>query len=104
MIAGKDAARFGEAKNSWLTGTAAWTFTSISQYILGVRASFGGLTIDPCLPDSIKNLTITRKFRDAVYNITTITISTKEFLLLLSMVMKLQETQCLSMLTLKNSM
>ena len=70
MIAGKDAARFGEAKNSWLTGTAAWTFTSISQYILGVRASFGGLTIDPCLPDSIKNLTITRKFRDAVYNIT----------------------------------
>lgn len=70
MIAGKDAASFGEAKNSWLTGTAAWTFTSISQYILGVRASFEGLTIDPCLPDSIKNLTITRKFRDAVYNIT----------------------------------
>ena len=72
MIAGKDAASFGEAKNSWLTGTAAWTFTSISQYILGVRASFEGLTIDPCLPDSIKNLTITRKFRDAVYNITII--------------------------------
>ena len=70
MIAGKDAASFGEAKNSWLTGTAAWTFTSISQYILGVRASFEGLSIDPCLPDSIKNLTITRKFRDAVYNIT----------------------------------
>ena len=70
MIAGKDAARFGEAKNSWLTGTAAWTFTSISQYILGVRASFGGLTIDPCLPDSIKELTITRKFRGATYNIT----------------------------------
>lgn len=70
MISGKDAARFGEAKNSWLTGTAAWTFTSISQYILGVRASFEGLTIDPCLPDSIKELTITRKFRGAVYNIT----------------------------------
>ena len=49
MIAGKDAARFGEAKNSWLTGTAAWTFTSISQYILGVRASFEGLTIDPLI-------------------------------------------------------
>ena len=70
MIAGKDAASFGEAKNSWLTGTAAWTFTSISQYILGVRASFEGLTIDPCLPDSIKELTITRKFRGATYNIT----------------------------------
>ena len=70
MIAGRDAARFGEAKNSWLTGTAAWTFTSISQYILGVRASFDGLTIDPCLPDSIDHLTIIRKFRGAVYNIT----------------------------------
>ena len=70
MIAGRDAARFGEAKNSWLTGTAAWTFTSISQYILGVRASFDGLTIDPCLPDSIDHLTILSKFCGAVYNIT----------------------------------
>ena len=53
MIAGKDAKRFGEAKNSWLTGTAAWTFTNISQYILGIRPEFDGLCIDPCIPDDM---------------------------------------------------
>ena len=70
MIAGKDAARFGEAKNSWLTGTAAWTFVNISQYILGIRPEFDGLCIDPCIPDSIKEMKIRRVFRNAVYHIT----------------------------------
>lgn len=69
MIAGKDAANFGEAKNSWLTGTAAWTFVSISQYILGIRPGFHGLIVDPCLPDSIKEFKAVRKFRGAVYHI-----------------------------------
>ena len=69
MIAGKDAPRHGEAKNSWLTGTAAWTFTSISQYILGIRADFDGLVVDPCLSDDMDSLNITRKFRGATYNI-----------------------------------
>ncbi len=70
MIAGKDAVRHGEAKNSWLTGTAAWTFTSISQYILGVRADFDGLVVDPCLSDDMDKVNIVRKFRGATYNIT----------------------------------
>ena len=70
MIAGKDAVRHGEAKNSWLTGTAAWTFTSISQYILGVRADFDGLVVDPCLSDDMDQVNIVRKFRGATYNIT----------------------------------
>jgi cellobiose phosphorylase len=70
MIAGKDATRFGEAKNSWLTGTAAWTFVNVSQYILGIRPEFDGLCIDPCIPDSVKEMTIRRVFRNAVYNIT----------------------------------
>jgi len=70
MIAGKDAVRFGEAKNSWLTGTAAWTFTSISQYILGIRPVFDGLMIDPCIPSSMKSFSVTRHFRGAVYHIT----------------------------------
>lgn len=69
MIAGKDTPRHGEAKNSWLTGTAAWTFTSISQYILGIRPDFDGLVIDPCLPDNTADISITRRFRGAVYNI-----------------------------------
>ena len=69
MIAGKDARNFGEAKNSWLTGTAAWSFVCISQYILGIRPGFNGLTIDPCLPESIKEFSAMRKFRGADYYI-----------------------------------
>ena len=49
MIAGKDAVRHGEAKNSWLTGTAAWNFVAISQYLLGVRPDYDGLRVHPCL-------------------------------------------------------
>lgn len=69
MIAGKDAKNMGEAKNSWLTGTAAWTFVSISQYILGIRPGFHGLIVDPCLPDSIGEFSAVRKFRGADYHI-----------------------------------
>ena len=69
MIAGKDAAHFGEAKNSWLTGTAAWSFVCISQYILGIRPGFYGLIVDPCLPDSIGEFSAVRKFRGADYYI-----------------------------------
>ena len=47
MVAGRDAATFGEAKNSWLTGTAAWTFVDVSQYILGIQPTLAGLKIDP---------------------------------------------------------
>ncbi|MCL2765340.1 MAG: glycosyl transferase [Treponema sp.] len=70
MVAGKDAVNHGEAKNSWLTGTAAWTFVSISQYILGVRPVFDGLLIDPCIPSDMKEYAITRHFRGADYHIT----------------------------------
>ena len=63
MIAGKDAPKFGEAKNSWLTGTAAWTFVNVSQYILGIRPELSGLCISPCLPAHLKDLTVTRYFR-----------------------------------------
>ncbi|MDR0465180.1 MAG: glycosyl transferase [Treponema sp.] len=70
MVAGKDAPRHGEAKNSWLTGTAAWTFVSISQYILGVRPVFDGLLIDPCIPKDMKGFSVTRHFRGAEYHIT----------------------------------
>lgn len=69
MTAGPDAATPGEAKNSWLTGTAAWTFVSISQYILGVRPTVFGLAIDPCIPSSWKGFSVTRKYRGATYEI-----------------------------------
>ena len=70
MIAGKDAASFGEGKNSWLTGTAAWTFLSVSQSILGVIPALDGLKVDPCIPASLKTFTVTRRYRGAEYRIT----------------------------------
>lgn len=69
MVAGADAARHGEAKNSWLTGTAAWTFVNLSQAILGICPDYEGLRIDPCVPEDFGDFTITRTFRDAVYHI-----------------------------------
>jgi cellobiose phosphorylase len=69
MIAGKDAFKPGEAKNSWLTGTAAWNFYTISQYILGVRPHYNGLEVDPCIPHDWKAFKVSRKFRGATYKI-----------------------------------
>ncbi|MBQ8315950.1 MAG: glycosyl transferase, partial [Lachnospiraceae bacterium] len=70
MVAGRDAKFHGEAKNSWLTGTAAWTFVNISQYILGVYPTHNGLSINPCVPKGFGDFTLTRAFREGVYNIT----------------------------------
>ncbi|MBQ9272828.1 MAG: glycosyl transferase, partial [Mogibacterium sp.] len=69
MVAGKDAATHGEGKNSWLTGTAAWSFVSISQYILGIRPELDGLLVDPCLPAEIGSFSCVRKYRGSTYNI-----------------------------------
>jgi cellobiose phosphorylase len=69
MIAGKDSFKQGEAKNSWLTGTASWNFYAISQFILGIQPDYDGLIIDPCIPSDWKGFTITRKFRAATYKI-----------------------------------
>ena len=69
MVAGADAKFHGEAKNSWLTGTAAWTFVNVSQHILGVYPTHKGLSIDPCVPKGFGDFTLTRKFREGTYNI-----------------------------------
>ncbi len=69
MVAGADAPRHGEAKNSWLTGTAAWTFVNISQYILGVAPTHSGLSINPCVPKGFGDFSLTRKFREGTYHI-----------------------------------
>jgi cellobiose phosphorylase len=69
MIAGDDAKRHGEAKNSWLTGTAAWNFVAVTQYILGIRPDFDGLVIDPCLPEALTEITAVRRFRGVEYRI-----------------------------------
>lgn len=69
MVAGRDAKFHGEAKNSWLTGTAAWTFANISQYILGVYPTHTGLQINPCVPKGFGDFKLTREYRGAVYHI-----------------------------------
>ncbi len=69
MVAGKDAVRHGEAKNAFLTGTAAWTFVAASQYLLGVRPEHAGLKVSPSLPAEIPEFTVTRKCRGATYQI-----------------------------------
>lgn len=70
MVAGKEAAKPGEGKNSWLTGTAAWNWLTISQHILGIRPTYEGLVVAPCIPSDLKEYTVKRKWRDAEYVIT----------------------------------
>ena len=69
MVAGKDAARPGEGKNSWLTGTAAWMWYTVSEFILGIQPDYEGLRIDPCLPSTAKEYMVKRRFRGALYHI-----------------------------------
>ena len=69
MIAGKEAPTHGEAKNSWLTGSAAWNFVAITQWILGIRPEHEGLRIDPCLPSDWEGYEAVRRFRGATYRI-----------------------------------
>ncbi len=70
MVAGNDAVLPGEGKNSWLTGTAAWTFTTISQYILGIQPTLDGLRIDPCIPKDMEEYSVDRRYRSCLYHIT----------------------------------
>lgn len=70
MIAGKDAKRHGEAKNSWLTGTAAWNFVAVSQWILGIKPGYEGLEVDPCTPKDWDGFKVTRQYRGSTYEIT----------------------------------
>ena len=69
MIAGRDAPTFGEAKNSWLTGTAAWNYYAITQWILGIRPAYDGLEIAPIIPQNWTGFTATRIFRGVVFKI-----------------------------------
>ncbi len=77
-LAGKESSRPGEAKNSWLTGTAAWNWVAVTQHILGIQPSYDGLVINPCIPEGMKEFTVCRRFRDAVYNIKVLNASGKQ--------------------------
>ena len=68
MIAGRDAPTHGEAKNSWLTGTAAWNYYAITQWILGIRPDYEGLRVAPVMPESWPGFTVSRTFRGVTYD------------------------------------
>ena len=70
MVAGKDAAKPGEGKNSWLTGTAAWNWYAATHYLLGIKPQYDGLLIEPCLPAAFGTYKVHRRFRDAEYDLT----------------------------------
>jgi len=70
MIAGKDAPTHGEAKNSWLTGTAAWNYFAITQFILGIHPTYDGLVIAPVCPKTWEGFTVKRLFQGVRYDIT----------------------------------
>jgi cellobiose phosphorylase len=78
-ITGRDAPAFGEAKNSWLTGAAAWNYAAITQYILGIRPGLYGLEISPVLPNSWNGFTARRMYRSTLYHITVQRIGTGNF-------------------------
>ncbi|RPI29420.1 MAG: glycosyl transferase [Acidobacteria bacterium] len=69
MVAGKDAVRHGEAKNSWLTGTASWNYVAVTQHILGVKPDFEGLRVDPCIPRDWSGFKVTRMYRGEKFEI-----------------------------------
>jgi cellobiose phosphorylase len=85
MIAGKDGYKPGEAKNSWLTGTAAWNFYAVTQYLLGIRPEYEGLRIAPCLAKDIGKYQVSRNFRGATYNVTVIPGNTSNEIDILTM-------------------
>ena len=70
MVAGADAPTHGEGKNSWLTGTAAWTFTVLTQGILGIQPDYDGLKVNPCIPSAIREYKVNRLYRGTMYHIT----------------------------------
>jgi len=69
MIAGAEACKPGEAKNSWLTGAAAWNYVAITQWILGIRPDYDGLLISPVFPQDWKGFSVKREFRGVMYQI-----------------------------------
>jgi cellobiose phosphorylase len=68
-IASKEHRDFGFARNSWLTGAASWNFVAATQYLLGIRPTYSGLMVDPCIPKDWGRYEVTRKFRGSTYHI-----------------------------------
>ena len=69
FVMGRDHTAFGRARHPWLTGSAGWNYTAATRWILGVRLTFAGLIVDPCIPADWKEFKITRQWRGATFHI-----------------------------------
>jgi len=69
FVMGRDHTAFGRARHPWLTGSGGWSYVAATQWILGIRLSFGGLVVDPCIPHDWKGFDVTRRWRDAIFKI-----------------------------------
>jgi N,N'-diacetylchitobiose phosphorylase len=70
FVMGRDHTAFGRARHPWLTGSAGWNYTAATRWILGVRLTFAGLIVDPCVPAAWKEFKVTRQWRGATFHIT----------------------------------
>lgn len=68
-ILGDEHPQFGLGRNSWLSGTSSWVYQAATKFILGVRPSYEGLIVDPCIPAQWDGFTVTRIFRGCTYHI-----------------------------------
>ena len=69
FIMGKDHTAHGRARHPWLTGSGGWNYTAVTRWILGVRLGFDGLIVDPCIPPAWKQFSVTRLWREAIFDI-----------------------------------
>ncbi|MGF1764155.1 GH36-type glycosyl hydrolase domain-containing protein [Aliivibrio kagoshimensis] len=70
FVMGRDHKDHGRANHPWLTGTSGWAYVAATNWILGVRVSFEGLIIDPCIPTEWPGFEVTREWRGARFEIT----------------------------------
>ncbi len=69
-VLGDEHPQFGLARNSWLSGTAAWCYQAATQWILGIRPEYNGLRVEPCIPSAWSGFTAVRRFRGRLFHIT----------------------------------
>jgi cellobiose phosphorylase len=68
-VDGPQSPHFGRGGWTWYTGAAAWMFRIATEWILGVRPTWDGLSVAPCLPPEWKEFRMRRRFRGADYDI-----------------------------------
>ena len=66
---GRDHTAHGRARHPWLTGSAGWAYFAATRYLIGLRFTFDGMQIDPCIPAEWDGFSAQRRWRGALYRI-----------------------------------